>query len=257
MKLPSRIVKCTAVVLCLSILLLLSTVNTSDSKLEETVANSVVSSDTFQNSVISVESLSNSSSTGDSENGIAYPTASNANWDDLRPLAKELSNYVGKNGHGYTNDPFWKNHAGCTGYDCSIVEQVSITFDGQTHTADAWKDDTGLRSDCSGGVSAMLFFLGVTGSGGKIDNMRSSCYKGIGTAVNGSKFSDLQPGDIIAKTGHVAIVVYKDSQKVYTFDWGCTDAINKCKDHGYAQEFDLNADISTWRSGSVVARRLR
>ena len=132
---------------------------------------------------------------------------------ELQDITKELSNYVGKNGHGYTHDPFSHNHSGCTGYDSSIVEQVSITFDNQTHTADAWKKDTGLRSDCSGGVSAMLFFMGVTGSGNKIDNNPSTTYKGIGTAVTGTKFADLQPGDIIAKSGHVAMVVYKDTDK--------------------------------------------
>lgn len=256
MKLPSKIVKCTAVVVCISILLLLSTVNSSDPKLEDLVTNTSQDSSVHTNSIISVDLLSNASA-ADSENGVAYPSASNANWDDLRPLAKELSNYVGKNGHGYTHDPFSSNHAGCTGYDSSIVEQVSITFDNQTHTADAWKKDTGLRSDCSGGVSAMLFFMGVTGSGNKIDNNPSTTYKGIGTAVTGTKFADLQPGDIIAKSGHVAMVVYKDTDKVYTFDWGSTKAIDKCKANGYAQEFDLNADISTWRSGDEVARRLR
>lgn len=255
MKLPSKIVKCTAVVVCISVLLLLSTVNNSDPKLEDFITNASQDSSIHTNSIVSVDSLSNASA--DSENGVAYPSTSNANWDDLRPLAKELSNYVGKNSHGYTSDPFSSNHAGCTGYDSSIVEQVSITFDNQTHTADAWKKNTGLRSDCSGGVSAMLFFMGVTGSGNKIDNNPSTTYKGIGTAISGTKFADLQPGDIIAKSGHVAMVVYKDTDKVYTFDWGSTDAINKCKDSGYAQEFDINADISTWRSGDEVARRLR
>lgn len=254
MNLPSKIVKGTAAVLACCVLLLLCSVSENDTTSIENVATSIPTM--YRNKILSV----NTSSTATGEeavNATSYPTASNANWDDLRPLAKELSNYVGANGHGYTSLPFSRNHAGCNGYDCSIVSQITITFNGVSRTANALKVYDGLRSDCSGGVSAMLFFMGVTGSGNKIANTTASCYRSAGTDVQASVFGDLQVGDILAKTSHVGMVAYKDEKYVYMFDWGQTSAINNCKAQGYDEKYEVNKPISSWRSGTIHTRRIK
>lgn len=254
MSFPSKIVKGTAAVLACCVLLLLCSVSENDTTNIENVSTSIPT--TYRNKILSVNTSSTSTGEG-AVNAISYPTAYNANWDDLRPLAKELSNYVGANGHGYTSLPFSSNHAGCTGYDSSIVSQITITFNGVSRTADALKKYDGLRSDCSGGVSAMLFFMGVTGSGNKIANTTASSYCSAGTGVQATTFGDLQVGDILAKTSHVAMVAYKDAEYVYMFDWGQTAAINNCKAQGYDEKYALDKPISAWRSGTVNARRIK
>lgn len=241
------------VVVCTTTILLLGSVtNPDDIEIESAIATHPV----YQNQIFNVNT--SSSSSGDSNNGSPLlPDRSNASWDDLRPLAIELSNYVGANGHGYTSyHGRFDAHAGCNGYDSSISDLITITFDNVTRTANATQQYYGLRSDCSGGVSAMLFFMGVTGNGENIANTTASCYCSIGTSLNVTKFSELQVGDILSKSSHVGMVAYKDSEKVYMFDWDSTDAIEKCKAQGYYSTYDVNADISTWRSGTVYARRL-
>ena len=100
MNLPSKIVKGTAAVLACSVLLLLCSVSENDTTNIENVETNIPT--TSRNKILSVNTSSTATGEG-AVNATSYPEASNANWDDLRPLAKELSNYVGANGHGYTS----------------------------------------------------------------------------------------------------------------------------------------------------------
>lgn len=254
MNFPSKIVKGTAAVLACSVLLLLCSVSENDTTNIENVETSIPT--TYRNKILSVNTSSTETGEG-AVNGLSYPATSNANWDDLRPLAKELSGYVGSNGHGYTSYPFSKNHSGCTGYDSAITSQITITFNGVSHTVDALKKSDGLRSDCSGGVSAMLFFMGVTGSGNKIANTTAKSYCSAGADAQAATFGDLQVGDLLAKSTHVGMVAYKDAEYVYMFDWGCTSAINNCKSQGYDEKYELSKSISSWRDGTVYSRRIK
>ena len=184
-------------------------------------------------------------------------------WDDLRPLAKELSSYVTEHGHGYTSiDRFghFNAHPGCTGYDCSAVNAITIEFDGTSRTLqNATTVNVGLRSDCSGGVSAMLFFMGIESTD---LNAGSTTFKDYGNNLDASTFSDLEVGDLLIQKktgggGHVAMVAYKDNDKVYTFDWGSTNGINNCKDKGWHQEFGLNQQVKDWRPRNTAALYFR
>lgn len=261
MKSPSKLVSIVASITCISVVLLLC--GTTENSVE--VAEIIDSQDrvTYYNDILSVDSsthINNLLESADSGNKITDPGTiekSNATYSDLRPLAKELSNYVGANGHGYTSwDGYFNSHTGCTGYDSSIADEITITFNNTTHTAKARVQYYGLRSDCSGGVSAMLFFMGVTGSGNKIDNLRAEDYQKAGSSISASTFGDLNVGDILAIKSHVAMVAFKDSSKVYMFDWGTTKAIDKCKEQGYYNTYPVGAAISTWRTTTVHARRL-
>lgn len=144
-------------------------------------------------------------------------------------------------------------------YNCALSDTVTIEYNGVKRTLNNAKaSSTGIRADCSGGVSAMLFFAGLSGTKttvNKLSNYTSSGCCNWGFEVQASTFADVEVGDVLAKAGHAALVVKKDSKYVYTFDWGSSSAMKNCRSRGYDEQYKITDTIHKWRSGTIHVRR--
>jgi len=109
--------------------------------------------------------------------------------------------------------------------------------------------------DCSCYVDAMLVLCGLRSSW---YHFYSGNISGAGTTVSITSMSELQPGDILRKSGHVAMVVYKDSQYIYVGDFGSASTTSGSHPslgpngdataaQGWAYRYDING---TWVNGS-------
>ena len=162
--------------------------------------------------------------------------APSGDWADLRPIAKELSKYI----------PYYRQAK-----NVATANTITIEFEGTTRTMNNARGT--IRADCSGGVSAMLYFMGVDR---RYTGFNSNAFSTYGNNVNASTFADLEVGDILVAPGsHVAMVAYKDDNKVYTFDWGKTEAIRNCESKGWDESYSLTSSVRNWRSHSMVVRR--
>ena len=179
-------------------------------------------------------------------------------WDDLRPLAKELSSYYDHYSHALNTAHIPNGQP----------NEITIEFEGTSRTINPANGDRApsIRADCSGGVSAMLFFMGIESNN---PSPHSTDYETYGNAIDPAPqtFADLEVGDILIQNkgynpvtrttqGHVAMVAYKDNDKLYTFDWGSDDGIRDCGDKGWHGSYALTASLSTWRTrGTLTFRR--
>ena len=158
------------------------------------------------------------------------------NWDDLRPLAKELSKYI----------PYYAQAT-----NVATADTITLEFEGTTRTMNNARGT--IRADCSGGVCAMLYFMGVDK---KYTGLNSDRFETYGNSVTASTFADLEVGDILVAPGsHVAMVAYKDDTKLYTFDWGDTEPIRNCESKGWDEEYSLSSSVRNWRKHRMVVRR--
>lgn len=190
-------------------------------------------------------SLNKENSLFDSNNPVSEYNLSTT--PDLRPLAKWLSSFICNSTAGDKSGPYSQSHVvwqdvgtGTESFKQGTVEK-SLDF-----------SDANVYSDCSGGVSLMLYFCDFDTT---FSRKASDTLDTWGENISASTFNDIQIGDVLVNPGsHAAIVVYKDDSKVYTFDWGSGQAIKDTAANGYAQSFNLSDSITTWRETTHVRR---
>lgn len=131
---------------------------------------------------------------------------------------------------GYTNRQKWvgicqavKRSLAAKKLGYSQSNWTNVTLDGKTIS---------VRTDCSGYVAACLKFYGVLGDKTNITSSlttdsNNSTMKSTGfTSRAFTSWNDLNPGDIISKSGHVEIFAYNDGSKHYVYNCGSDSSCN-------------------------------
>lgn len=167
---------------------------------------------------------------GDGDLGAAKAIAATfKHWDHNSSNKRCLHNCTGYDNWCYSQGPSNRCGKGCK--YCSLDGQIAATCNGKSVKAH--------RRDCSAFVTAYLFAVGVTA-----DNMNRGSSHFVSGNVPGftntlstdKTWGTCQLYDVIARHGHVAIVVKIDDNNVYLADAGSTDAISSTAANGYASK---------------------
>ncbi len=105
------------------------------------------------------------------------------------------------------------------------------------------------RTDCSGFVSAMLYYTGKTSN--KRFNNTSNGFLAYGNEVKNEQ--DIQPGDVLAVDGHAAFCVKVEGGYVYTADCGGNGSIRKTAEQGFYKKYEINGLCQNWRQDLGIA----
>jgi len=154
---------------------------------------------------------------------------------------------------GYTNRQKWvgicqavKRSLAAKKLGYSQSNWTNVTLDGKTIS---------VRTDCSGYVAACLKFYGVLGDKTNITSSlttdsNNSTMKSTGfTSRAFTSWNDLNPGDIISKSGHVEIFAYNDGSKHYVYNCGSDSSCNSSVPTGSSYK----SYTTVWSPGSPGA----
>lgn len=234
---PKKIVKSVAIFLVATVAISYFMFNESDANIDiymnkyNNVSQNALNRTSVQTVIEQVE-INDDTKAGINE--VPIPGVSTPS--DLPTLTMEMSKHA--KAYGYSQP---KGHLD--------VDVMTITYNGVTKSI----DNKVTRNDCSGYVSMVMYFTGVTD---KYVSRDSRMFCRFGDPVNAKTFADVQVGDIIAKNGHVALCVAKDENYVYMGDWGDTEPIVRCAEQGWAAKYKVTDSISKWRSGKIYVRRV-
>lgn len=173
---------------------------------------------------------------------------------DLRPIAVAVASTFKKTGSALYGTP----NLGADGYFYNY-SQSSGSYTSHTYNS---LSCSSTHRDCSCFVSSMLYLGGFRSAR---THFTSSTISGAGTDITSqiSTVGDLRSGDILWRSGHVAMVVYNDGASVYVADFGSATSSDhssgtvgtngdKTGDQGYAYIFPVN---QAWAAGSTSIKR--
>lgn len=185
--------------------------------LSEEDANNIANGGTTQNG----SEISNGANP-DNNPSLVQPASS----DDYRPGAQAIA-------------MTYKNSSGSFNYSQSSGSNGEWSYNGKTHNSS--------HRDCSCFVSAMCYVYGYeTRYVHRTSDGFSSAYTGY--PASSFKVSDLRPGDILWRSGHVAMVVYNDGITCYVADCGKTARIEDTASKGYAYTYSCSDTLSVAQS---------
>lgn len=168
---------------------------------------------------------------------------------DLRPIAIAVASTFKKTGSATYGVP----NPGADGYFYNYSQSSG------SYTSHAYNSlsCSSTHRDCSCFVSSMLYLGGFRSAR---THFTSSTISGAGTDITSqiNVLGDLQSGDILWKSGHVAMVVYNDGTNVYVGDFGSATSSDHSSgtvgengdntgNQGYAYMFSAN---QAWVAGN-------
>ena len=133
----------------------------------------------------------------------------------------------------------YKNSSGVFDYSQSAGSNGKWSYNGKEHNSS--------HRDCSCFCSAMCYIYGYESAYVHRTSVGfSSAYTGY--PANNFKVSDLRPGDILWRSGHVAMVVYNDGTTCYVADCGKTSRIEDTANKGYTYTYSCADTLSVAQS---------
>lgn len=133
----------------------------------------------------------------------------------------------------------YKNSSGVFDYSKSAGSNGKWSYNGKEHNSS--------HRDCSCFCSAMCYIYGYESAYVHRTSVGfSSAYTGY--PANNFKVSDLRPGDILWRSGHVAMVVYNDGTTCYVADCGKTSRIEDTANKGYTYTYSCADTLSVAQS---------
>ena len=109
----------------------------------------------------------------------------------------------------------------------------TIEFNGLSHSTS--------HRDCSCFCSAMRYFTGIESN---FVHRSSSSFAGLQN-TGATTYADVEPGDILVRTGHVAMVVKVEGDTVYIADCGSTNKIQTTAQQGWAYTASRSQSIGS------------
>lgn len=140
-------------------------------------------------------------------------------------------------GSGHVNNDFEYSRGSGYGECNPSTSYTAWSYNGKQHTTS--------HRDCSCFVSSMLYALGYESAFVHRTSGNYGCFTNI--KANIKTCVDLKPGDILRKSGHVAMVVAVESNLVYVADCGDTSNITLTATNGYAYTYNTGSSLpSKW-----------
>lgn len=174
---------------------------------------------------------------GTTQNG-GDPATNGVNPDNNQSLLQPISNNDYRPG-AQAVAMTYKNSSGVFDYSKSAGSNGKWSYNGKEHNSS--------HRDCSCFCSAMCYIYGYESAYVHRTSVGfSSAYTGY--PANNFKVSDLRPGDILWRSGHVAMVVYNDGTTCYVADCGKTSRIEDTANKGYTYTYSCADTLSVAQS---------
>lgn len=134
------------------------------------------------------------------------------------------------------------NSSGNYDYSQNVGSNGSIDFNGLSVTT--------THRDCSCLVSALRYLMGIDSNWVHRNSVTFSTMASTGATTYG----DVQVGDVLWRSNHVAMVVKIEGSTVYIADAGSTSNIQKTAENGYAYTAQTSEPLSAHNSFVKVVR---
>ena len=140
-------------------------------------------------------------------------------------------------GTGHVNNNYEYSRGSSYGECNPSTSYTAWSYKGKQHAT--------AHRDCSCFVSSMLYALGYESAFIHRTSSNYGCFTDVKSTIG--TCADLRPGDILRRSGHVAMVVSVESGVVYVADCGSTSHITQTANNGYAYTYNAwSALPSTW-----------
>lgn len=140
-------------------------------------------------------------------------------------------------GGGHVNNDYEYSRGSSYGECNPSSAYIAWSYNGKQHTT--------AHRDCSCFVSSMLYALGYESVFIHRTSSNYACFNDVKATIG--TCADLRPGDILRRSGHVAMVVSVESGVVYIADCGSTNRIAQTANSGYAYTYNAGSALpSSW-----------